>query len=263
MDTFQAESVELGTIIAKTKIHENRPNIGSLRENKLMEFLNRYIPSRCNVTKGGFIFDLVGNRSKQIDLLILNDATLKFKTHIDQTSETFNCVEGCLAGISVKTFLDTNQLIDSIENLSSIPTEKSFTKNPFVSNWDNILRYFPQRIIFAYDGNNIETIHEEFGKYVELKKIPDERTPNLIIVNDKFFIAKSPAGGTVSFTTGEMIEGGVYMYQSKDETSKVGGLALMNMLTRIQRVANVMNQLEINYDQYYKKLFDSTRTTSE
>jgi hypothetical protein len=57
----------------KETILENRPDIGDLREDVLLDFLKRHLPKRCVPIKGGFIFDHKGNRSSQIDIIITNE----------------------------------------------------------------------------------------------------------------------------------------------------------------------------------------------
>jgi hypothetical protein len=57
----------------KETILNNRPDIGDLREDTLLDFFRRHLPERCPSIKGGFIFDQSGNRSKQIDIIITSD----------------------------------------------------------------------------------------------------------------------------------------------------------------------------------------------
>lgn len=64
----------------KETILENRPNIGDLREDTLLDFLKRHLPKRCVPVKGGFVFDHNGNRSSQIDIIITNDSRLASDT---------------------------------------------------------------------------------------------------------------------------------------------------------------------------------------
>ena len=67
---------------------------------------------------GGFIFDSTGSKSRQIDLMVCNDQTFQFKkSGNDNKIKSFNCVEGCFAVISVKSFLNKVALIDSLQNL--------------------------------------------------------------------------------------------------------------------------------------------------
>ena len=46
----------------EVSIHDNRSDIGTLREDLLFDFLETHIPTRCNVIKGGFVFDSTGEQ---------------------------------------------------------------------------------------------------------------------------------------------------------------------------------------------------------
>jgi hypothetical protein len=109
----------------EASIHDNKSDIGTLREDYLFDFLETHIPTRCNVIKGGFVFDSTGSKSSQIDLMVCNDQTFQFKkSGYDNKTKSFKCVEGCYAVISVKSYLTKLSLIDSLQNLASVSTTK-------------------------------------------------------------------------------------------------------------------------------------------
>ena len=93
-----------------SSVFPNMSDLGTAREDILKEFLKKHLPIRCEVIKGGFIFDSLGNESKQIDLIITNDLTLQFKQFddINSTGKSFNLIDGCYGAISVKSTLDKN-----------------------------------------------------------------------------------------------------------------------------------------------------------
>ncbi|MGH9982506.1 MAG: DUF6602 domain-containing protein [Nitrososphaeraceae archaeon] len=100
----------------KETILENRPDIGDLREDVLLDFLKRHLPIRCVPIKGGFIFDHKGNRSSQIDIIITNDSTLQFISTLSSTfAKSFSCIEGCHAAISVKSKLNKSTLLEAFK----------------------------------------------------------------------------------------------------------------------------------------------------
>ena len=143
----------------KETILDNRPDIGYLREDAVLDFLKRHTPERCASIKGGFIFDHLGNRSKQIDIIITSDSTLQFNSTLSNTyGKSFNCIEGCYAAISVKTKLTKDALIDCINNLSSIPLLKNIKPNPLVGNFDKFIKQVPLKVIFAFDGDSVDNI---------------------------------------------------------------------------------------------------------
>jgi hypothetical protein len=100
-------------------ILDNHPDIGDLREDTVLDFLNRHTPKRCASIKGGFIFDHLGNRSKQIDIIITSDSTLQFRSTLSNTyGKSFNCIEGCslqklLIRLHLRTFKLNLNLITS------------------------------------------------------------------------------------------------------------------------------------------------------
>ena len=253
LESFQAESELLSKVIKQTKIHDNKPNVGSVREQHLLKFLERHIPTGCSITKGGFLYDLKGNRSNQIDLIITNEQTLQFK-NVDDYTESYNCVEGSLVAISVKTKLTKSELFDSIENLCSISTEKNVRMDPRVTNVDQVKVQIPQKVIFAYTGNSFENIISHLDSYIKEKSIPIEQRPDLIIVNDSYFISKVPPGGANEIMSGEPLTPGQYLANSQKDLKHIGGLALLDLLTRIQNMVVVSKFYDVDYQIYKNEI---------
>jgi hypothetical protein len=151
----------------KETIFDNRPDRGDLREDAVLDFLKRHLPNRCVGIKGGFIFDHLGNRSKQIDIIITSDSTLQFRSTLSNTyGKSFNCIEGCYAAISVKTKLTKSALIECINNLSSIPSLKNISPNPLVDNFDKFIKQVPLKVIFASDGDSVDNIKTHMEEYI-------------------------------------------------------------------------------------------------
>jgi len=178
---------------AASSIFPNTSDKGMTREDVLKRFLENHLPKRCEVIKGGFIFDSEGNESSQIDLIVTNDLTLQFK----QFEKSFNIVEGCYAAISVKTMLDKQGLEDALRNISSIPQMPSAAPDmiiSFISNKELILTY-PMGIVFAFDGTHIETTLKNIETFYTETSIPQNRRPKLIIVNNKYIIVRIEGEG--------------------------------------------------------------------
>jgi hypothetical protein len=55
-------------------IFPNPTDIGMSREMVYAEFLRSHLPSCCNVLYGGFLFNLHGEESKQLDLIVTTDS---------------------------------------------------------------------------------------------------------------------------------------------------------------------------------------------
>jgi hypothetical protein len=103
---FEDQANNIQTQALRAGIFSNKSDIGTIREDILFDFLSSHIPARCNVIKGGFVFDSLGNKLRQIDLMNCNDQTFQFKQSQDNKTKSFNCIEGCFAVISVKSFLN-------------------------------------------------------------------------------------------------------------------------------------------------------------
>jgi hypothetical protein len=111
LEYFQNSADSLGVEANKMGIFSNTSDVGDSRENMLFTFINNHIPIRCRVIKGGFVFDSNGDKSRQVDLIVTSDSTFQFKQSENNTKEkSFNCVEGCLAVISVKSYLNKKEL---------------------------------------------------------------------------------------------------------------------------------------------------------
>ena len=256
LEYFQAESDQLPQVIKQTKINKNKPDSGSLREDKLLEFIDRHLPTRCQMSKGGFIFDLKGNQSKQIDLLITSDATLQFRTTNIKFSQSFNCIEGCYCAISVKTKLSKEQLIDSIDNLASIPMYKKLVSNSRFkkSKATLLLRQIPQRVIFAYEGIDDKKLTSHLIAHLNKNDLPLDVVPNLIIVNNSYFLSRTPIGGGYDLKTHKSLKENSYNLKRKVDSEYVGGEGLIALLTHIQKAANIGSKFDIDYDLYRENI---------
>ena len=69
----KASSLELDFEATNT---DNHPlATGNKRENLLIRFLNDHLPTRYEAFKGGSIFDSLGNKSDQVDIIIYDKNT--------------------------------------------------------------------------------------------------------------------------------------------------------------------------------------------
>ena len=85
-------------------IFPNTTDIGISRERIYAEVLRQHLPKSCTVSFGGFLFDMEGNESKQIDLIVLNDTSPQFNFHNPSgQGKAFACIDGCVAVASINT----------------------------------------------------------------------------------------------------------------------------------------------------------------
>ncbi|HXG07208.1 MAG TPA: DUF6602 domain-containing protein [Nitrososphaera sp.] len=252
-DYFKHEADNLATTAAGTTIFSNNPDSGTVREDILLKFLQRHIPNRCEIIKGGFIFSANGSKSKQIDLMITNDLTMQFKKfNGEKLEKSFNCIEGCYCAISVKSDLDKNELIDSLENLESIPTiTKDIIRNPSITNRRELLDQIPQRIIFAYKGISSETALKHLESYYKSKRVPDALRPDMIIVLNSYYFFKAGIKG-VTLVDGTYIAPNTY--GTVKDHKYVGAHALLQLLSRIQAISNIGSLLNFDLSDYFEQV---------
>lgn len=165
-------------------IFPNTTDIGISRERVYVDFLRAHLPSSCNVQFGGFLFGLDGQESKQIDVIVTADVCPQFNfANRDGYGKTFSCVDGALAVASLKSNLDSTQLLDALDNLSSIPSKSSLEGR--VLPWLKVPDYpiWPFKIIYALKGMSLERIGESLLQYyLDHADTPQTDRPNLIHV---------------------------------------------------------------------------------
>jgi len=110
-----SEKIAIDAQIAGMSSHNS--DIGSNREKIVELFLHKHLPKRLTPSIGGQVIGLDGSESKQIDILVSSDLSIRF----DQNEKTFVTVESIAAAISVKSTLDKPALEDCLLNLASIP----------------------------------------------------------------------------------------------------------------------------------------------
>jgi Domain of unknown function (DUF6602) len=181
---------------AAATIFPNSIDIGTSRERIYAEFLRQHSPSKCNVFYGGFLFDEVGNESKQIDVIITTDTCPQFNFHNpDGEGKTFTCVEGTLACASIKSFLDKAQIEDALNNLGSIPPTMKLDGRVIplvqIKNYED----WPFKVLYASNGLKADTIVGHLQSfYAAHPTIPKCRMPNLIHVAGKYLILRVQEG---------------------------------------------------------------------
>jgi hypothetical protein len=118
-----------------------------------------------------------------------------------------------------------------------------------------LVNQIPQRIIFAYDGDSLESINKTCKMYYDYcKKIGIvEPMPDYIMVNNEYYIARAGLRGQ-KIHTGETIPYGQYTKIEKKSDPNVGGMALFNLIYRIMTVSNLSPHMQIDFDEYSRKI---------
>jgi hypothetical protein len=250
INDYKEEALAIHHEAKKVGILKNKPDIGSSREDILGNFLFRNLPKRCEIVKGGYIFDISGNQSKQIDLIILNDLTLQFKISTERLSKATACIEGVYCAISIKSILNKNELKESLNNLRTIPMDKEISISPIIQNAQLMSDTIPQKFIFAYDGMELETLKKQLTEYTKTNQVSHKYLPDMILVNNKYYISKVGPGG-YDDENGHYEEG-TYIVSKKNKF--IGGIALIHMLCRIQKSSSIGSHILLNFDKYYVNL---------
>lgn len=167
----------------------NTTDNGQSKERSFLEILRHHTPSSCNVFLGGYLFNLQGEESKQIDIIISDTQSIKFDAlNKDGGGKSFACVDGAIAAFSIKSYLSKDEMFDALSNIASIPSGTSLTpsnSDPNV-NMEGV-RDGMLKVIYALDGAKLETTTgylEEF--YSKHPDIPNSRRPNYIHVLGKY-----------------------------------------------------------------------------
>lgn len=239
-----------------SSIFPNAPDVGAHRERIYAEFLRNHLPSSCNVIYGGFLFNIEGEESKQVDLIISSSTSPQYKmADTDSAGKSFSCIEGCLAVVSVKSKLDTKQLYDALSNIASIPEKQLINEirvNPLLKlpNYED----WPYKIIYASDGISCETLLSSIEQfYVEYPDIPYYYRPNLIHVGGKYNIVRIfPDGG--KNLRGDPIPAHVF-YPHQDQSDFY---AFQLAIQHIQKNATAAQHILFNYDQILTNLIRKT-----
>ena len=168
-DYFEHTSEILLSEYKRSKTQKSPVNLGLNRELFCNNFLSRVLPSRLNV-KQGEIWDSKGNKTGQIDTIILRD---------DAPSLTFGTVdsylaEGVFSVIEVKSNLTKTKLQEALNILKQVKSLNLSGKGMSVSIGPTLNR--PLRCIFAYEGASWKSI-------VEVLRINDNsEIPDLISI---------------------------------------------------------------------------------
>jgi len=164
---------------------------GDNRENIVKEFLNKYLHKMFGVTKGE-IMATNGLTSKQQDVIIhdLAKCPLLYNEQGIQVLPS----EGVYVVIEVKSILNGDELIKSINNISSVKRlpKKAFIpeKTPFESYVCELGEkkcYFnTMGILFVFSSKlKLDTIKKKLQGYYKEKKIPLKEQIDFVFVLDK------------------------------------------------------------------------------
>ena len=243
---------------------ENTTAVGTDREEIYRRFLERHLPSACEVVRGGYLFDLNGIPSKQIDVMVTAGVAPRFQ--MASANQAIAPLEGAVAVVEVKSKLDKGELHRALENIASVPTLPNPNKalNPQVAGsvpyWT---RDWPYKIVFAFDADTgVATMMEHLNRYIEDNDIPHERRPSIIHVLGKYFIVRIKPGHLVENIDQSLVDSQPqeWSYHTFDWEPDVQALA--HILPQIQRNAFLAGQMIWDYDTHGNRVIQQIRKIS-
>lgn len=173
-------------------IFPNPTDVGMSRERVYIEFLRQHAPSKCNVFSGGFLFDMQGMESRQLDVIVTTDTAPRYDFHNrDGSGKSFSPVEGTLGVVSIKSTLNKKELEDALRGFASIPRTSSLAGR--VSLGVEVLHYddWPYKILYASAGISATTLVRHLEEFYEANaSIPYTRRPHIIHVAGKYIVVR-------------------------------------------------------------------------
>ena len=182
---------ELGSQAEQANLLNHATAVGTEREEVYLDFIKRYLPATCDAFLGGYLFDLQGNSSTQMDIIVTSGHTPRFK--MSRGNKYIAPLEGTIAVAEVKSQLTKEKLHAALAGCSSIPAMPNqagivatYLKIPELR-WQDT----PYKIVFAYDGLEARTVCEHLDEYYRLNsEIPLSRRPNILHVLNKYMIVR-------------------------------------------------------------------------
>lgn len=229
-----------------TGTSKNSNDIGLNRETLVQTFLSRHLPKRLSAVLGGHIFGFEQQDSKQIDVILLNDIGLNFEEH----QKLFTPVENVAAAFTIKSTLTSNELIDALGNIASIPQIdndilkfKFLSPNPFA----DFIKYNPSFYVFAYDGVSLDTALLTIETFYRENSVPLNRRPCGIIVNKKYYIRCTP---DESHTLGGDITP-PYFFHGVNLIPEIQGTPFFHIFNCINYYSEWLSKMSIDYIKYF------------
>ena len=224
----------------RARLYDNPADIGDAAEETYRTFLAQHTPAMCDILQGGYVFDVEGNRSRQMDIIVHSGNTHRFR---DDTGQACATLEGTLADIEVASFLDTRKIDDELEKFAFIPPTKEFrgigNRTVFQQNpdWQEWWSDTPLKVVIAFDGVSASSALDRINSfYCVNDHIPLARRVNVIHMLNRYCIVKSDFD---FWPDSDPTQRGVY---NRVETGHVDTLATSLILTRISQILHLVSR---------------------
>ena len=256
-DHYIAVAEELSSQANQAGLLKNPTGVGTEREEVYRDFLARHLPKMCDVFLGGYVFDLKGNRSDQIDVIITSGHTPRFQ--LSGGNRYIAPLEGTIGAAEIKSQLNKNSLQEALLNCASIPPmpDSKGLVAPYLQVSDLQWQDTPYKIIFAYNGIEQSTLCNHIVDfYSNHEEIPTSRRPNLIHVLEKYMIVRMTPGMVVKNSDGtpdprQLSIGQYYPFSTGSDAS-----AMLWTLNSLQEKSFLSNHLLFKYDEWHTKIME-------
>lgn len=281
-DTFSKMNAYFGDleerIAAEAKMagfSKHNSDKGSNREQILINILNDHLPDSLQAISGGTIFNLDGETSGQIDIIIKNETFPLFGA----LAKPMVPIEAVVGAIEVKSTLNTTELEKSIDLLAGIPmwddrTVASCSSDPHefpngeVVDKKSAYRHnWPARMIYGYAGSTTDILHEKaMAKYNTFEN--KDVLPMMIAVNKATNIRFLNKGGW------EQSAGGIKKLPERwmtrvNLTPQTRGYTLAGMITHLSSWVDFQSDVVFKFAPYADKMtsvalaeLEETKSTS-
>ena len=256
---FESLVQEMKSEARQAGLLQNTTAVGTGREEIFRRLLERHLPDNCEVFRGGYVFNVEGETSRQIDVIATSGPTPRFE--ILPNLQAIAPLEGTIGVAEVKTKLDKAELHKALENFASLPqiTDPAKALNPNIGNvgaefwWD-----WPYKVIFAYAAIDKETLYRHLLEfYAKRPEIPPQRRPSLIHVLGQYIIVRRlPQMGFRNVVGGASSEIDTPVGEYFPHVIGADPAAMALMFSQLQHRAFLAYHMIWPYDRWINQLMD-------
>ena len=129
---YGAVAEQLASEAKQAGLLKNPTAVGTDREEVYQRFLERHVPRSCEVFRGGYVFNLEGAKSRQVDVIVTARTTPRFE--MGSGNQAIALLEGTVAVAEVKSNLNKQTLYEALDNFSELPVSADLARvlNPSI-----------------------------------------------------------------------------------------------------------------------------------
>ena len=258
---YRALVEQLASEARQAELLRNPTAVGTDREEIYRRFLERHVPRSCEVFRGGYIFNLEGVRSRQMDVIVTAGSAPRFE--MGSGHQAIAPLGGTLAVAEVKSNLNKTTLYEALDNFADLPmnADPSRALNPLVKQppserfWD-----FPFKVVFATSGVEKTTLYEHLCSYYNgSPNIEHERRPSIIHVLGQYILIRITPDMVTQKPDGSIVQtqtptGHYRWFDTHSDLS-----AMLFMFSRIQSNAFFTQQMIWKYDDMINPVIEAAQ----